>query len=100
MHRRSASRTLIHDPRCLGLAFKANIDDFRESPALKVASALAERYGERVRIVEPYAAFLPDTLQQAGAKLIDIDTAIDLKLAEFLLAENRRTQSQINCGSS
>lgn len=33
-------------------------------------------------------------------RAIDIDTAIDLKLAEFLLAENRRTQSQINCGSS
>ena len=62
---------------CLGLAFKANIDDFRESPALKVASALAQRYGDRVRIVEPYAAFLPEPLQQAGAKLIDIDTAIE-----------------------
>ncbi|MEQ2588849.1 nucleotide sugar dehydrogenase, partial [Escherichia coli] len=40
---------------CLGLAFKANIDDFRESPALKVAAALARRFGERIQIVEPYA---------------------------------------------
>jgi UDP-N-acetyl-D-mannosaminuronic acid dehydrogenase len=38
---------------CLGLAFKANIDDFRESPALKVAEAVARQFGDRVRIVEP-----------------------------------------------
>ncbi len=62
---------------CLGLAFKANIDDFRESPALKVAEHLAARHGSRIRIVEPYASELPPSLAQAGAQLIDIDTAID-----------------------
>jgi UDP-N-acetyl-D-mannosaminuronic acid dehydrogenase len=61
---------------CLGLAFKANIDDFRESPALKVTEALAARFGERIRIVEPYASTLPPTLAEAGATLIDIDAAI------------------------
>ncbi|MFZ5746828.1 MAG: UDP-N-acetyl-D-mannosamine dehydrogenase [Pseudomonadota bacterium] len=62
---------------CLGLAFKANIDDFRESPALKVAVALAERHGDRVRIVEPYATALPAAFDRTGAQLIDIDTAIE-----------------------
>lgn len=62
---------------CLGLAFKANIDDFRESPALKIACALAERFGNRVRIVEPYVAALPPALAAAGATLIDIDAAIE-----------------------
>ncbi|ONF97052.1 UDP-N-acetyl-D-mannosamine dehydrogenase [Sphingomonas jeddahensis] len=62
---------------CLGLAFKANIDDFRESPALKVAAALADRFGNRIRIVEPYAAILPDRLASSGATLIDVDTAIE-----------------------
>ncbi|MBA3879374.1 MAG: UDP-N-acetyl-D-mannosamine dehydrogenase [Sphingobium sp.] len=62
---------------CLGLAFKANIDDFRESPALKVAAALAERYGERVRIVEPYARELPRAFDGTGATLIDLDDAIE-----------------------
>ncbi|MCD2322497.1 UDP-N-acetyl-D-mannosamine dehydrogenase [Sphingomonas sp. IC-56] len=70
------------DPRarvaCLGLAFKANIDDFRESPALKVASALAGRYAERVAIVEPYARELPAKLQTSGAQLIDIDSALEV----------------------
>ena len=62
---------------CLGLAFKANIDDFRESPALKVAQRLATRFGERVRIVEPYAAALPPAFDGTGARLIDVDTAIE-----------------------
>ena len=62
---------------CLGLAFKANIDDFRESPALKIAAALAERFGERVRIVEPYATALPPVLAGMGAVLIDVDAAIE-----------------------
>nr|WP_315380495.1 UDP-N-acetyl-D-mannosamine dehydrogenase [uncultured Sphingomonas sp.] len=62
---------------CLGLAFKANIDDFRESPALKVAQAIAERHGSRVRIVEPYAQALPPALAATGATLTDIDSAIE-----------------------
>lgn len=62
---------------CLGLAFKANIDDFRESPALKVALALAQKYGERISIVEPYTAKLPPIFADSGAELIDLDSAID-----------------------
>ena len=62
---------------CMGLAFKANIDDFRESPALKVAEALARRFGERVAIVEPYAAQLPSAFDGTGATLIDVDTALE-----------------------
>ncbi|WP_375420267.1 UDP-N-acetyl-D-mannosamine dehydrogenase [uncultured Sphingomonas sp.] len=61
---------------CLGLAFKANIDDFRESPALLIATTLAARFGNRVRIVEPYAASLPASFTGSGATLIDIDAAI------------------------
>ena len=61
---------------CLGLAFKANIDDFRESPALAVAVALARRFGSRVRIVEPYAAALPAAFAGTGAQLTDLDTAL------------------------
>lgn len=62
---------------CMGLAFKANIDDFRESPALKVAAALAARFGDRVAIVEPYAKALPKAFDGSGATLTDVDTALE-----------------------
>lgn len=62
---------------CLGLAFKANIDDFRESPARLVAATLARRYGERIHIVEPYAAELPREFEGTGAVLTDIDSALE-----------------------
>jgi len=62
---------------CLGLAFKANIDDFRESPARLVAATLAHKYGDRVSVVEPYAAALPKEFDGTPAQLIDIDSALE-----------------------
>jgi len=62
---------------CLGLAFKANIDDFRESPARFVASRLARKFGDRIHIVEPYAAELPIEFTGTGARQIDIDDALE-----------------------
>lgn len=62
---------------CLGLAFKANIDDFRESPARFVASRLTRKFGERIHIVEPYATELPIEFTDTGARHIDIDTALE-----------------------
>ena len=61
---------------CLGLAFKANIDDFRESPALAVATALADEFGERIAVVEPYAEALPEAIAGSGAELIPLDRAL------------------------
>ena len=61
---------------CLGLAFKANIDDFRESPAVEVASRLAKKYGRRISIVEPFASALPPQFAGTGSELIDLDTAL------------------------
>jgi len=60
---------------CLGLAFKANIDDFRESPARFVASRLARKLGSRMAVVEPYAAELPIEFTDTGVTHIDIDEA-------------------------
>ncbi|MGH6785276.1 MAG: UDP binding domain-containing protein, partial [Novosphingobium sp.] len=62
---------------CLGLAFKANIDDFRESPARLVAVTLARKFGERIAVVEPYANELPREFEGTAARLIDIDTALE-----------------------
>ena len=62
---------------CLGLAFKANIDDFRESPARFVAARIARKYVNRVSIVEPYAQALPVEFTDTGASQIDLDDALE-----------------------
>ena len=73
---------------CLGLAFKANIDDFRESPARFAAARIARRYGARVDIVEPYASALPQEFADTGASLIDIDTALETCDVLILLVDH------------
>jgi UDP-N-acetyl-D-mannosaminuronic acid dehydrogenase len=62
---------------CLGLAFKANIDDFRESPARLVAATLARRYGDRICVVEPHTRELPLEFTDTGAQLVDLDHALE-----------------------
>ena len=60
----------------LGLAFKPDIDDFRESPALAITERLAPDYGDRLLIVEPFATSLPGSLAGSGAKLTDFAAAM------------------------
>ena len=44
---------------CYGLTFKPNIDDLRESPALKIAKNISEFHGGRTLFVEPNISELP-----------------------------------------
>ncbi|MBI5321084.1 UDP-N-acetyl-D-mannosamine dehydrogenase [Bradyrhizobium sp.] len=46
----------------LGLAFKADVDDFRESPALQIAEAIASWSNCEVIVSEPHAEALPGRL--------------------------------------
>lgn len=49
----------------LGLSFKPNIDDLRESPALHIAEAVIARSKAKIVVVEPNIATLPASLQSA-----------------------------------
>jgi UDP-N-acetyl-D-mannosaminuronic acid dehydrogenase len=70
------ARSSAHAPRIavLGLAFKPNIDDLRESPAMHIAEALQARYGHPLLIVEPNIEELPKSL--AGNHLMELPGAI------------------------
>jgi len=61
---------------CLGLAYKADIDDLRESPAVEIAHALAEAKIGRIVAVEPFVDVLPKDLMAAGVELASLDEAL------------------------
>ena len=43
---------------CLGLTYKPDVDDFRESPALSIAASLSSRYPGKVVCCDPFAEAL------------------------------------------
>jgi UDP-N-acetyl-D-mannosaminuronic acid dehydrogenase len=48
---------------CYGLTFKPNIDDLRESPALKIAKNISEFHGGKTLFVEPHISELPSSMK-------------------------------------
>ena len=63
---------------CFGLAFKANIDDLRESPAVDIALELAKEHVGNLLLVEPNINKLPNAFaNKEKVSLVEIDAALE-----------------------
>jgi UDP-N-acetyl-D-mannosaminuronic acid dehydrogenase len=61
---------------CFGLAFKADIDDLRESPALAITHALAGQHPGKVLAVEPNIDVLPGGPNLSNTRLVSVEEAL------------------------
>lgn len=57
---------------CLGLAFKPDIDDLRESPAVQIVESLSNEVNASILTVEPNIHQLPKKLTKDNIKLVDV----------------------------
>ena len=61
---------------CLGLAYKADIDDLRESPAVQITQTIASQTEGTVLVVEPHVQSLPNKLaEMRNIQLTDLQRA-------------------------
>jgi UDP-N-acetyl-D-mannosaminuronic acid dehydrogenase len=72
---------------CYGLAFKPDIDDLRESPALSIAQRIITMHSGHVLLVEPNIDELP--LNLAESKLVSIDKAFHDADIHIMLVDHR-----------
>ena len=62
---------------CLGLAFKPDIDDLRESPALRIAQDIGLMGFRKQYLVEPNIKEVPTGFDQSQASLVSFEQAVE-----------------------
>lgn len=70
---------------CFGLAFKADIDDLRESPSLEIAQKIAEMHASTVYFVEPNIKVLPNDLSNNAELMKFGDAMMQTDIAVMLV---------------
>lgn len=72
---------------CYGLAFKPDIDDLRESPAMAITQKIAEMHAGRVIAVEPNIESIPAKLKHV--ELVEFDIAAKEADVQVLLVDHK-----------
>jgi UDP-N-acetyl-D-mannosaminuronic acid dehydrogenase len=73
---------------CLGLSYKKDVDDLRESPAVEIVKRLAEEKVGELLVVEPHISSLPADLADLGLELHDFDRAVERANLVLLLVDH------------
>ena len=73
---------------CLGLAFKPDIDDLRESPALEIAQQVSLMGFSKLFLVEPNITEMPSGFNNNTAELVELDEAIKSADVVVLLVDH------------
>ena len=74
---------------CLGLAYKSDSDDLRESPAVSVVRGIRRMFDGPVLVVEPHLETLPEELLSDGpCELVDLQSALDAAHVVVLLTDH------------
>ncbi|WP_218997374.1 UDP-N-acetyl-D-mannosamine dehydrogenase [Shewanella algae] len=77
---------------CYGLAFKPDIDDLRESPALAISNDIKKMHSGSVLLVEPNVKVLSD-LEMEG-DLVDLEYALAIANVHVLLVDHSEFRGQ------
>jgi len=79
---------------CFGLAFKADIDDLRESPALAITTQIAKTHPGNIIAVEPNVNSLPRAIGIKTITLTSIDDALS-KAQIFVILVNHSSFNRL-----
>lgn len=78
---------------CFGLAFKPDIDDLRESPAVQVTRLIADWHSGPTLAVEPNVSQLPDSLA-GNVRLASLDEALAQADVLVMLVDHRQFRAR------
>ncbi|MCL5043074.1 MAG: UDP-N-acetyl-D-mannosamine dehydrogenase [Gammaproteobacteria bacterium] len=77
---------------CYGIAFKPDIDDLRESPALEITREIVAIHPGKVLVVEPNISVLPESFERS--ELVEFDEAMDVADIQVMLVDHRSFKRQ------